>query len=585
MSGISDDLIEQVRDAADPIDVIGEFVDLRKTGADYRGPCPFHGGTKRNLAIIPSKRIFYCYVCHEGGDVFAFFMKRFGLDYPHAVREVARKVGVTIPDRPTGGADPAEPLYTAVAVAADWYTRRLRESNDAEHARRYLEERRFDLDQLAPFGLGFAPKGSVFLEAMHTLGISNETLIEAGLAVTREDSVRPRFWGRLMIPIHDLRGRVVGFGGRALGDGEPKYLNSPESQVFHKSRLLYNLHTAKQAIRKEGRAVLVEGYFDVIRAVEAGVDNVVAPLGTAFSGDRAQLLKRVTQEVIVFFDSDAAGMRASFRACDELLKASVRALIATAPPGEDPDTLVLAGGPEGLRKILEDAIDVFERKLQLLERKGWFETLAGRRNALDKLLPTMRATADGITRDLYISRAAEVLGVTAESIRREMTAGLQATPSFRRPRHDENVPLQHHMRPERDLVNAMLHDPVSRRAVPEHLADSSVFRQPERELFECLRSAPTELVIADLFEQLSPPARQMLQDLIQDAWSDLKFSEVVGGAISRIQSRALVAQLEELQRQHVLVSDADKPGIQKEIVALRQRVSQLNPARWPVIHG
>ena len=195
MTTIPDELIEQVRDTADLIHVLSEHVDLKRTGADYRGPCPFHGGTKRNFAVIPKKQMYYCFVCHEGGDVFSFYMRHFGMDYPTAVREVAAKVGVVIPERPTGGPDPREPLFSAAAVAAEWYAKRLREASDGEVARAYLAKRGFSGDALHLLGLGFAPKGKAFLEAMEQLGISQDALLEAGLAVRREDeSVRPRFW-------------------------------------------------------------------------------------------------------------------------------------------------------------------------------------------------------------------------------------------------------------------------------------------------------------------------------------------------------------------------------------------------------
>jgi len=583
VSAIPDDVIEQVRDAADLVGIIGEFVDLRRTGADYRGRCPFHGGTHRNFAVIPKKQMFYCFVCHEGGDVFTFFMKRLGLEYPQAVREVAGKVGIVIPERTTGGPDPAEPLFTAVSVAADWYARRLRESPDAAAARDYLRDRGFDLDALAPFGLGWAPKGDAFIDAMGTLGIPPATLLEAGLAVQREDgSIRPKFWARLLFAIHDLRGRVVGFGGRTLGDAEPKYLNSPDSQVFHKGRLLYNLHQAKHAIRKAGRAIVVEGYFDVLRVIEAGFDNVVAPLGTGFSAEQAALLKRYAPETVLLYDSDKAGMKAAFRASDRLLEASVRPLVATPPPGEDPDTLVRNRGAEALRSVLDDALDVFEGKLMLIERKGWLGTLHGRRNALDRLLPTIRAAHDPITRDLYIGRAAEALGISTESVRREALSGER---SVRRPVPSQPSPTEpyvHRMRPDRDLVSVMLHEPSWRSRIAEQVPDATRLMQPEREIFERLRDAP-EITVADLLPTVSGSAQRLLEDLMAGEWGALELGEIVAGAVNRIDSRPLESQLRELQRQHDLVADADKATIQREIVSLREKITKLNPARWPVI--
>ncbi len=262
MSLIPDDVIEQVREAADLVGIIAEHVELKRSGSDFRGPCPFHGGTHRNFAVIPKKGMYYCFVCHSAGDVFTFFMKKLGMDYPTAVREVARRVGIAIPERGATGPDPREPLFGAAAAAADWFTRQLGESAEAEVARQYLASRQLELDSVLPLGLGYAPRGKGFLEAMQGLGIADAVLLEAGLVGKREDaSLAPRFRGRLLFPIHDLRGRVVAFGGRILEEGEPKYLNSPDTPIFHKGQLLYHLHSAKHAMRKAERAILVEGYW------------------------------------------------------------------------------------------------------------------------------------------------------------------------------------------------------------------------------------------------------------------------------------------------------------------------------------
>jgi DNA primase len=420
---IPDEIIEQVRDSADMVGLIGESVQLKRTGADYRGPCPFHGGTHRNFSVIPKKGRFYCFVCHESGDVFSWLMKKFGMDYPTAVREVARRTGITIPDRPgRSGPDPHEPLYGAVAAAHDWFARQLRENPDARVAREYLESRGIPLETAAMLELGYAPIGKAFLTAMSELGIEERVLLQAGLAAQRDDGqVSSRFRGRLLFPIHDLRGRAVGFGGRLLGPGEPKYLNSPETEIFHKGKQLYNLHLAKMAIRKEETVILVEGYFDVLRLVLAGVEHVIAPLGTALTPDQAALLKRFAKDATLLYDSDRAGLQATFRSGDELLRHGFRVRVATLPPGEDPDSLVKEGGVEALQPVLHDAVDLFERKIQLLERAGWFEGFDRRRDAVDRLLPTIRAAADPITRELYLSLAAQRSGVSKDVLEDELT--------------------------------------------------------------------------------------------------------------------------------------------------------------------
>ncbi|HEV2672592.1 MAG TPA: DNA primase, partial [Gemmatimonadales bacterium] len=427
---IPDEIIEQVRDAADLVGIIGEHVELKRTGTDFRGPCPFHGGTHRNFAVIPKKGMFYCFVCHEAGDVYTFFMKKLGMDYPTAVREVARRAGITIPERGgPSGPDPREPLFAAVATAADWFARQLRDNPEAAGARTYLESRHVTMEQAQVHALGFAPRGAAFLDAMKGLGLREAVLLDAGLIVKRDDGSHvPRFRGRLLFPIHDMRSRIVAFSGRILGEGEPKYLNSAETPIFHKGQLLYNLHLAKHGMRKAERAILVEGQFDVLRLTLAGLEEVVAPLGTGLTDDQAALLQRHTPHVILLYDSDDPGLRATFRAGDLLLRHKLRVSVATLPEGEDPDTLVQNKGAAALEQVLKDSVDILERKIQILNRRGFFGSLPGRRRALDALLPTIRATHDTVARDLYVTTVAQVAGIRKETLEEEVV-GKMATQS------------------------------------------------------------------------------------------------------------------------------------------------------------
>jgi DNA primase len=584
---IPDEVVEQVRDAADLVEVLGEHVQLRRTGADWRGPCPFHGGTHRNFVVVPRKQMYYCFVCHAAGDVFTFFMKKFGMDYPTAVRDVAQRVGIVIPEREQAGPDPREPLYEAVAVAQEWYARQLREAPEAGAARDYVASRGLDLDALLPFGLGFAPTGSAFLDAMATLGISAERLEAAGLAVRRDDGkLRARFWGRLLFPIHDLRGRVVGFGGRVLGDGEPKYLNSPESEVFHKGRLLYHLHEARHAIRKAEHAILVEGYLDVLRLVLAGVEHVVAPLGTGFTVEQGKLLRRFTPHVTVLFDSDAAGLRATFRAADELLRAGAQVAVATLPEGEDPDTLVRKGGAPAVDKVLRDAVDVFERKLQLLERKGWLGSLSGKRQALDRLLPTLRAAADPVTRDLYIGRVGETVGVSRETILRELAERRPPAPApgpAASPAAEAEPVVRDRPGPERDLIRAMLQDPGVRPRVRGLVGEHSLLRDPERALLLAVANLGVDELPASLLETLPPGARVLLVQLLEEGWAPPDIDAVIAGAVNRLEARRVERELRELSRRLPLAPEDEKPALAKQKEALSRELARLHPGRWNVI--
>ena len=576
MSLIPDDVIEQVREAADIVGIIGEHVELRRTGSDFRAPCPFHGGTHRNFAVIPRKGMYYCFVCHAGGDVFTFFMKKLGMDYPTAVREVARRVGITIPERGPTGPDPREPLYGAVAAAADWFARQLRESPEAQVARDYLASRHLDLEAVLPLGLGYAPppppQTKTFHDAMKGLGLGDEVLLEAGLLAKREDgSLMPRFRGRLLFPIHDLRGRVVAFGGRILGDGEPKYLNSPDTPIFHKGKLLYNLHVAKHAMRKAERAILVEGYFDVLRVSLAGVEEVVAPLGTGLTPEQAQLVKRHAPHVILLYDSDEAGLRATFRAGDELLRAGLRVSVATLPPGEDPDTLVQARGAAGLEPFLKDAVDVLERKIQILDRKGLFGTLPGRRRALDRLLPTIRAAQDPITRELYISRAAEAAGVRKDVLEGEAQGA--------RSREQDHP------------VGGRNRSPLPAPALPASAEKALLLLMLEGEPW---KSRVTDAVDPEEFE--FPPYRAVFESVADDAvlalddtsaraFEHLK-AEGLGGrdpnalyerAVNWMEARRLERQLEQLDERLPFES----PDGQVSLIAEKRRVFDELRKRYP----
>lgn len=571
MSLIPDDVIEQVRDAADIVGIIGEHVELKRSGGDYRGACPFHGGTHRNFAVIPKKGMYHCFVCHESGDVFTFFMKRLGMDYPTAVREVARRVGITIPERggPTGP-DPREPLFAAVAAAQDWFARQLQDAPDAEAARSYLGSRDLSNEQSGALGLGFAPRGSAFGDAMRKLGIDEAILLEAGLERRRDDgTIAPRFRGRLLFPIHDLRGRVVAFGGRILGEGEPKYLNSPETPIFHKGKLLYHLHEARGAMRKAERAILVEGYFDVIRLALAGIDEVVAPMGTGLTADQAELLRRHAPQVMLCYDSDDAGLRATFRAGDELLRAGIRVSVATLPEGEDPDTLVRRGGGAAFEAVAKDAADVLERKIQILEHKRFFESLPGRRRALDRLFPTIRAAKDPLTRELYLSRVAEVAHVRKDVLEREIS-GTRTRESAAAP---PAAPVAGQPLPalpanaERALIVTMLQGDAWRDRVLEKVDPEEIEHPIYRAVFEAVAEARVE-------ELDGAPARayEVLRgERLGEGEPDTLFDR----AVNWIDARRLDRELDRLERELPLADEAEKGRLALEkqrIAAERNRI-------------
>jgi DNA primase len=426
---IPDALIEEVRGRADLVEIVAEHTRLKRSGKTFRGPCPLHGGEGPNFSVDPARNIYKCFVCGEGGDVFSFPMKYFGMGFTEAVRWVAERVGVEIPDvdRHRPEEDPNAELHQANAFAAEFFRQQLLEPEVGLAAREYLAGRGITPAACERFGLGWGPEGwSGLADAARAHGMDREVLLQLGLLKTSSKSGRDpydAFRGRVVFPIEALSGTVVAFGGRVIGPVEehvPKYLNSPESAVYHKGEILYGMRWSRGAIRKEEVALVVEGYMDYVSLAAHGVENVVAPLGTAFTQQQAELVARYASRIILLFDSDPAGLKATFRAGDELLRAGVEVLVATLPEGEDPDSLVRKGGATLIRRYLHDAVDVLERKIQILERRDYFSSIAGKRRAVDALLPTVRAAADEVLRGLYIARIAERTGVPRDTLEHEV---------------------------------------------------------------------------------------------------------------------------------------------------------------------
>ena len=588
---IPDEVVDQVRDAADIVQIIGEYVNLKRAGADFRGPCPFHQGTHRNFSVSPRKRMYYCFVCHEGGDVFRFLQKRVGVEWPAAVKMVGEKSGVEVREVDTRreGPDPREPLWEVNATAASYFQKILWDDALGEQARDYLAQRDISREVADQFGIGFAPREIGLLRNyMATLGFDEARLVSAGLLVQGDDGSepRPRFRGRLMFPILDSMGRNIAFGGRLLGPGEPKYLNSAESAAFTKGKTLYGLNWAKNDIRREDHVLVVEGYFDVVRLMTAGVTTVVAPMGTALTDWQSAALRKLTKNVFLLYDSDKAGLQATFRSGDELLRQGAAVRVVTLPDGEDPDTFVKKNGAAALTARLNDAIDVFDRKIQLLERAGMFSELQKKRRALDRLLPTVRAASDEIMRDLYITRASEVSGVAREVLDRELR-GRQTPPvnvsSSPAPRISPDAMVrrgerraQHGERgasAERELVRAMLFNRARVEQIAERLSAKS-FRDPQyRSIYRALIPAGPDSTIEEVTANLDEEAIATLEDILAEGAIQLDQERTISDSLATLRARDLDRRAAELDRIIPLVQGVEKDELIAEKDSIRKELN------------
>ena len=586
---IPDEVVEQVRDAADIVQIVVEYVNLKRAGADFRGPCPFHQGTHRNFSVSPRKRMYYCFVCHEGGDVFRFLQKRLGVEWPQAVKMVGDKSGIEVReiDSRREGPDPREPLWEVNATAAAYFQKILWDDPLGAQARDYLAQRDLTKEVAEQFGIGFAPREIGLLRNyMTTLGFDEQRLVAAGLLISGEEGSepRPRFRGRLMFPILDSMGRNIGFGGRVLGPGEPKYLNSPESAAFSKGRTLYGLNWAKNDIRREDHVLVVEGYFDVVRLISAGFTTVVAPMGTALTDNQSAALRKLTKNVFLLYDSDKAGLQATFRSGDELLRQGASVRIVTLPEGDDPDTFVKKNGAAALTARMRDAIDVFERKIQLLERAGMFAELHKKRRALDRLLPTIRAASDQITRDLYLARASEVSGVAREVLERELTG--RATPRVtaseaaavpaprispearvrrgeRRAQHSERGASA-----ERELIRSMLVNRARVVQIAEKVDVKSFRARSYRHIYRALISAGPDSTIEELSANLDEDAVETIQELLAEGTLQVDQERTINDSLASLRARELDLRAAELDRIIPLADGAKKDELIAEKSAL-----------------
>lgn len=597
---IPEEVVEQVRQSADIVQIIGEYVSLKKMGTSYRGPCPFHQGTNRNFSVDPRKGFYHCFVCNESGTVFTFLQKRLGLSYPDAVKMAGEKAGIEVREVQSNreGPDPREPMWELNATTSSYFQNILWNDPLGAQAREYLAQRNISRELADKFGLGFAPREIGLMRSyLNTLGFDDQRLLDAGLLTQPEDGAefRPRFRGRLIFPIFDVLGRNVGFGGRVIGQGEPKYLNSPETSVFSKGKLLYGLNWAKNDLRRDDRALVVEGYFDVVRLVAAGVTTAVAPLGTALTDAQAALLTKYTKNVYLLYDSDKAGLKATFRAGDELLRQKASVRVVTLPQGEDPDTFVSkhgVAGANGLETQIAQSVDVFDRKVQILERAGWFVELQKKRRALDRLLPTIRATADPILRDIYIGRTSEVTGVAKDILLREVGSSERQSgrPQFEEPRavsqpSSRRIPQASvHASPgvsaERALLIAMLGNRSWVDVIGERFSPGNFIGTYHGRIFNALVEKGQDATISQLADSLDPEEAIELERLYGSLEEILDLEKTVSDSIARIVSRDVENRIKQIDREFSIATGEQKDKMMKEKERLRDEMNALGQKRY-----
>jgi DNA primase len=618
-------VVDEVKDRLDIVEIVGESVDLKKSGKNYTGFCPFHSNTRTPAFVVfPDTGTWRCFgACNEGGDVFSFLMKKEGFDFPEALRLLADRAGVELkPRTPEQEAQDEERdhLRALLEAAVTYYRHQLSSTEPGQAALDYLHQRDMGDEIIESFELGYAPSGwetatEYFLEK----GYQEQDLVEAGLASERDSGgLYDRFRNRLMIPIRDGRGRMAGFGARALDpDDQPKYLNSPQTELFDKGQLLYGLHHARKAIRSEDQAVIVEGYMDVIGLSQAGFDNAVSPMGTALSEAQLRQLKRYSRKMVLALDADAAGDRATLRGLqiarqaldrdpdpifnarglvryEGRLDAEIR--ILTLPEGKDPDELV-AADPESWPKLLAGAQTVVDYVTQVLSADRDLDDAKHKAEIAQQVMPLIQDVADPVERDAYRQKLARHLKVDERTLlsyqrsgsgsrsRAGSTAGRIQGDSGQRQRAPDHL--------ERFCLGSLLLRPDLLYQIDREMQEIELEKISARdfqgaenqEVFRCVRGSlnqhdrePTEYCFEHLGEDLAEVADEMVSSLPEMDLDEPKVTAEVVAAFLRLRKRKYATQLSQMQFQLMAAQERageDDQEVELDLTQLTEEVQRL----------
>lgn len=415
----SDDLIEEIRSRNDIVDVISSYVKLKKQGATYFGLCPFHNEKSPSFSVTPGKQMYYCFGCGEGGNVYSFIMKYENYSFVEAVKMLADRAGITLPEAEYSEeerkrADLRANLLEINKKAAMYFHHQLK-SEKGKIGLKYFNERGLDNETIVRFGLGYSTKTSNDLyQYMKTFGYSDDILKESGLFSFSEKGTYDKFWNRVMFPILDINSRVIGFGGRVMGEGEPKYLNSPETKIFEKSRNLYGMNFAR--ISRKPYLLICEGYMDVIALHRAGFTNAVAALGTAFTDQHAMLIKRYVKEVVLTFDSDGAGRKAALRAIPILKRAGIAMKVLDMTPYKDPDEFIKNLGADEYQKRIDNAMNSFIFEIKMMREQYDLDDPHAKAEFYNNVANKLLEFPDELERNVYIEAVSKEFMIPFESL-------------------------------------------------------------------------------------------------------------------------------------------------------------------------
>jgi len=586
---IPENIIEEIRSRTDIVEIVSEAVVLKKTGKYFKGLCPFHSEKTPSFTVSPDKQIYHCFGCSAGGNAFKFLMETQSLPFVEAVKILASRVNISLPSPRRSLAEnrkekERETILKSNRMAAEYFTAALGHPQKGKKAREYLESRHFRGEILTKYQLGWSAPN--WQDLMTALGhkTSYPDLENAGLIKQKEGGPEKdyydRFRARLMIPLKDLYGNTIGFGGRIIGDGEPKYLNSPETPLYKKGNVLFGMHIAKEFMRRKNQAILVEGYFDQIRAHDKGIYNVVATCGTALTREQAGLLKNHVKNVVLVFDSDNAGKLAAQRGYEVLIEKELNVRIGLLPKGHDPDSYIHEFGPEVFLQFIKNARPFIESYIDGAIAKGSLGTPSGRMDVVNEVLPLLAKIKNNLERSEWTKYLSEKVGVEDKALLRELKKSLTQNQSLVKVVETRSAEKPD---PELYLIHLLLSGQQVAREIRNQLSIEE-FNNPDLrqigELIYGFLDAERPVQVDRLLDQAERPEIRALLSKI--GLQPIAFDNPSQGAldcITELKRANIEEKVKELKR---LRNQADKAG---KIAESREIHIQLKKVQHSLVPG
>lgn len=598
---ISDEVIENVRSSIDITDVISEYVHLKKQGKNYFGLCPFHGEQTPSFSVAKEKQIFHCFGCGKGGNVITFLMEMESLTFIEAIQDLARRAGIEVPTIKDGQQTNMSEDNQNMLAANTWLTKLyhhlLKYTKDGKEGLDYLKTRGINEESINTFQLGYAPTTTGFTsEFLQKKGFHQQFLIKSGfITVQGDQKTIDRFQGRIIFPIRNHLGKPVAFGGRSISNHEPKYLNSSESDLFHKGKLLYNFDLAKNHIRKKSEAILLEGYMDVIAAYQAGIKNVIATLGTSLSDFQARLLKRYVESVTICYDADQAGVNASYQTAKLLRQAGCEVKIASLKDNMDPDSYIVKFGGKAFEENVIRASDTFIKFYMQYIKKDFNLSIEGERiKYIEKVLNELAMIESSIEREYYVKELSDAFNLSFDTLKNELkkyNTGWNHKDKRDKNRHTNRTLTEE---AQTDLLPAF-HN-AERLLLAYMLNDATIAEKVQNELGAYFNIDAHKVIVTHLYafyEEFESPdislflnkltddkQKQLVTELamlpVYDTVNDYAISDCIQIIKAKYEDRATIELLKEEQKQAEQQSDPIKAAeIAMQIIEKEKQLKQL----------